>query len=194
MSLLYSGGKYQFSAKGDRRTSMTKINKIVNNDKKADVNMFIRGFIAPIGNIHFDREVSLNELIASYVKKSTLCKLDEGTDDLGNAYLSVAILLAFVERISTPIKKPSSIDEILDTGYFATEDMIAECVGIIAKSIFEDDSERADEYFNYLAVLTKESLEEDGFDFSDNCSEPDEPDTMSESDNEIVPKDWATPV
>lgn len=159
---------------------MTHINKLIKNGMKADTNMFFRNIVSSIGNINLDRDASVNEIIASYVKESTLCKLDESTDALGNAYLSVAILLAFIERISSPLKKPSSIEDILDDDDLTMEDRIAECTGIVAKSIFEGHEERTDKYLMYMAVLVKLWLKEEDCDFSDE-------DTSSEDDDILEP-------
>ena len=181
---------------------MTRINKIIKNGMKADMNMFFRNIISPVGYINLDRDASVNEIIASYLKESTLCKLDEDTDNLGNAYLSVAILLAFIERISSPFKKPSSIEEILDNEDFTMEDRIAECTGIVAKSIYEGNEANADYHLVSIAVLVKHWLEEEGYDFSDDdiltAPSEEEKAVLSEqrikANEEPIPKDWAVPV
>ena len=176
---------------------MLKINKIVKADNKLKANMFFRNLVSPIGALHFDREASVNELIAHYAKESTLCKIEEDMDDIGNAYLSVALLLAFIERITSPSAKPSTIEEILDTEDSAVEDMIAECVGIIARDIFEGHQERADKYLIYLAIFVKMLLEEEGYDFHADNDESDEPDLSDyepEVNEEPVPEEEATPV
>lgn len=176
---------------------MLKINKIVKADNKLKANMLFRNLVSPIGSLHFDREASVNELIAHYAKESALCKIEEDMDDIENAYLSVALLLAFIERITSPLTKPSTIEKILDTEDSTLEDMIAECVGIIAKSIFEGDDERADEYLLYLVALIKTSLQEEGYDFHADNDESDEPDLSDyepEVNEEPVPEEEATPV
>lgn len=176
---------------------MLKINKIVKADNKLKANMLFRNLVSPIGALHFDREASVNELIAHYAKESALCKIEKDMDDIENAYLSVALLLAFIERITSPLKKPSTIEKILDTEDSTVEDMIAECVGIIAKSIFEGDDERADEYLVYLVALIKTSLQEEGYDFHADNDESDEPDLSDyepEVNEEPVPEEEATPV
>lgn len=160
---------------------MLKINKVVKNGMKPNTNMFFQSIASFIGNINFDRNVSVNELIAFYVKKSTLLKMEDDTDEIGNAYLSVAILLAFIERLSTPFKKLSSVNAILSNENFNTEDMIAECTGILAKSMFEGNEEHADESLASMAELVKKLLQEE----EDDCSEfdeSDEPDTLLESE------------
>ena len=174
---------------------MLKINKIVKADNKLKANMLFRNLVSPIGALHFDREASVNELIAHYAKESALCKIEEDMDDIENAYLSVALLLAFIERITSPLTKPSTIEKILDTEDSTLEDMIAECVGIIAKSIFEGDDERADEYLLYLVALIKTSLQEEGYDFhadNDESDEPDLSDYESEVNEEPVPEEEAS--
>ena len=165
---------------------MIKINKLIKKCMKEDTNMFFRDIVSAIGNINFDRDASVNEIIASYVKESTLCKLDASTDALGNAYLSVAILLAFMERISSPVEKPSSIEEILDNEDFTMEDRIAECTGIVAKSIFEGNEASADYHLLSIAVLVKHWLEEEDCDYSDeDTSSEDEVISESMSETEI---------
>ena len=185
------------------------INKVVKGKMKTNTNMFFQNTARFIGNINFGREASVNELISFYVIKATLLKLDDDTEEIGNAYLSVAILLAFIERISTPLPKPSSIDEILKNEDFNIEDKIVECTGFLAKSMFEGNEDCADECLVCMAVLVKQLLQEDYGDNPDDCSEPDdsdEPDTLSESEKakltehrlkaneEPIPKEWATPV
>ena len=184
---------------------MLKINKVVKSEMKPYTNMFFQSIASFIGNINCDRNVSINELIAFYVKEATLLKMDDDTDEIGNAYLSVAILLAFIERLSTPFRKLSSVNAILSNEDFNTEDMIAECTGILAKSMFEGNEERADECLASMAELVKKLLQEE----EDDCSEfdeSDEPDTLSESEeaklaelrrkvnDEPIPKEWATPI
>jgi hypothetical protein len=181
---------------GQKGATMLKINKLIKNGMKSDMNMFFRNIVSPIGNINLDRDASVNEIIASYVKESTLCKLDESTDALGNAYLSVAILLAFIERISSPLKKPSSIKEILDDDDLTMEDWIAECTGIVAKSIFEGYEERADKYLLYIAVLVKHWLEEEDCDFSDEDASSEDDDILeplSETENAADSEQVAKP-
>ena len=175
---------------------MSKIFKIIKRNEKQNVNNFFRSVIETIGYLNLGREASLNEMIASYVKESTLCKLDSETDDIGNAYLSVAILLAFIERISSPVRKPSSVEQIVNSEKYTIEDMIAECTGIVAQSTFEGREDRADEYLLYMAVLTKMLLEEEGIDFSDDdpSSDDDIEDTQSETEEEPVPEEIAVPV
>lgn len=59
--------------------------------------------------------------------------------------------------------------------------MIAECTGILAKSMFEGNEERADESLASMAELVKKLLQEE----EDDCSEfdeSDEPDTLLESE------------
>ncbi len=186
---------------GQKGATMLKINKLIKNGMKSDMNMFFRNIVSPIGNINLDRDASVNEIIASYVKESTLCKLDESTDALGNAYLSVAILLAFIERISSPLKKPSSIEEILDDDDLTMEDRIAECTGIVAKSIFEGYEERTDKYLVYMAVLVKLWLKEEDSDFSDeeaSSADDDISEPLSETENaadsELVAKPDEEPI
>ena len=68
---------------------------------------------------------------------------------------------------------------------------------IIAKSIFEGDDERADEYLLYLVALIKTSLQEEGYDFHADNDESDEPDLSDyepEVNEEPVPEEEATPV
>ena len=166
---------------------MLKINKVVKDTMKAETNMFFQDIVKSIGHIRIDREVSVNELIAFYVKESAVCKMDAATDEIGNAYLCVATLLAFIERISTPFKKPTSFDEILKNKEFNTEDMIAECTGIFAKSLFEGNSKRADQSLIQMAVLVKKLIEEDYDDIPDGPPEPDEPeffDSWTESEDQ----------
>lgn len=167
---------------------MLEVNKIVKNDMKNKTNQFFQNVAFFLGNIDFDHGISVNELIAHYVRESTIFKMDPITNNLGDAYLSAAILMAFFERITTPFRKPSSIQEILDTKDFTTEDMIAECTGIIAKDIFEGNSERADEYLVYLAFLVKVLLEEEGYCDSDDGSESNVPDSLSEEAKDILAK------
>ena len=176
---------------------MLKINKVVKADNKLKANMLFHGLVSPIGGLHFDREASVNELIAHYAKESALCNRESTGDGIANAFLSVALLLAFIERITSPSIKPSSVKEILDTEDFTIEDMIAECVGITAKSIFEGDDERADEYLVYLVALIKTSLQEEGYDFhadNDESDEPDLSDYESEVNEEPVPEEEASPI
>lgn len=181
---------------GQKGATMLKINKLIKNGMKSDMNMFFRNIVSPIGNINLDRDASVNEIIASYVKESTLCKLDKSTDALGNAYLSVAILLAFIERISSPLKKPSSIEEILDDDDLTMEDRIAECTGIVAKSIFEGYEERTDKYLVYMAVLVKLWLKEEDSDFSDeeaSSADDDISEPLSETENAADSEQVAKP-
>lgn len=175
---------------------MLKTYKVINKNEKLNVNEFFRSIVEPIGHLNLGCEASLNEIIASYVKESTLYKMDETTENLGNAFLSVAILLAFIERISSPVRKPSSVEQIVNSEKYTIEDMIAECTGIVAQSTFEGREDRADEYLLYMAVLTKMLLEEEGFDFSDDdpSSDDDIEDTQSETEEEPVPEEIAVPV
>lgn len=175
---------------------MSNIYKVIKRNEKQNVNNFFRSVIETIGYLNLGREASVNEIITSYVKESTLYKMDETTDDLSNAFLSVAILLAFIERISSPVRKPSSIEEILEDEESSLEDMVAECAGIVAQSIFEGYDDRADEYLVCMAVLTTKLLEEEGFDFSeeDPSSDDDIEDTQSETEEEPVPEEIAVPV
>ncbi len=176
---------------------MLKINKVVKSDIKNNANMLFKNLASPIGVLHFDREASANELIAHYAKESALCKIEDDMEDAGNAYLSVALLLAFIERITSPSAKPSTIEEILDTEDATSEDMIAECVGIIARDIFEGRQDHADKYFIYLAVFVKMLLQEEGYDFPDDNDGPDEPDFSeyeTEDNEKSVPEEKATPV
>ncbi len=167
---------------------MLKVNNVVKRNMKNETNQFFQTMAYFLGNINFGHETSVNELIALYVRKSTIVKTNPATDDLGNAYLSAAILIAFFERITTPFCKPSSIQEILDTEEFTTGDMIAECTGIVAKEIFECNSERADEYLLYLALLVKVLLEEEDCCNPNDASGSDVPDTLSEAAKDILAK------
>lgn len=188
---------------------MIKIENVVKDEMKIETNMFFQYVVATIGHIDLDREASVNELIANYVKESTMYKLNPATDDIGNAYLSVAILLAFIERITTPSKKPSSVDEILNNEDFNTEDMIAECTGLFVKSFFECPEKNADVYLACMVALVKKLLQEEDDEIPDDCSDPDNSDAsepLSEEERaalseqrirlneEPVPKEWATPV
>ena len=175
---------------------MSNIYKVIKRNEKSNINNFFHGIVGTIGYLNLGREASVNEIITSYVKESTLYKMDETTDDLGNAFLSFAILLAFIERISSPMRKPSSVEQIVNSEKYTIEDMIAECTGIVAQSTFEGREDRADEYLLYMAVLTKRLLEEEGFDFSDDdpSSDDDIEDTQSETEEEPVPEEIAVPV
>ncbi len=188
---------------------MLKIKNVVKDEMKIKTNMFFQDVVAAIGHIDLYREASVNELIANYVKESAMYKMNPATDDIGNAYLNVATLLAFIERITTPSKKPSSIDEILSNENFNTADRIAECTGLFAKSVFECHEKKADVYLAYMAVLVKKLLQEEDDEISDDCSDPDNSDAseqLSEEERaalaeqkirlneEPVPKEWAIPV
>ena len=154
---------------------MTKLNKIINADKKTDVNMFFKNLVGgAIGNPDCDNNVPLNDLITRYVVDSALGVADGCPEDLTNTDIAVAVLLAFLERISTSESKPSSIDEILNTDGYTIKDMIAECTGIIAESMFNGYHERADRYLAYLVAFVKMLLKDEGYEYANDCSESDE--------------------
>ena len=109
--------------------------------------------------------------------------------------------------MTTPLRKPLSIDEILNNEDFNIEDMIAECTGLLAKCMFEGHEDRADEYLAYLAALVKALLQEENEVVSDDCS-ADNPNISEvravakkalaerrrKANEEPIPKEWATPV
>ena len=115
---------------------MTKINNVIKANKKFETFMFIQRTVNLIGKLHFNNEVSSNELITFYVKKAICSRQEDGTGKLCRAYLSIAILLAFLNRLTSPFRTPSSIDELLDMENLSLEDLVAENVGLIAKAFF----------------------------------------------------------
>ncbi len=152
-----------------------KINNIVKESKKFKTNVFIQNAIRNISKMHFaDENTSSNELIALYVKKAICSKEDDNTGEHFNSYFNVAILLAFVDRLTTPFRTPSSIDELIDSDCFTDEDVIAECVGLIAQAIFEEDSEeKIAEYASCMYDYATALLEYEGYETSDEFVKPD---------------------
>ena len=49
---------------------MSKIEKIFKNSKKAETFLFVQKMANSIGKLHFDNDVTSNELIALYIKKA----------------------------------------------------------------------------------------------------------------------------
>lgn len=175
---------------------MTKINNVIKANKKFETFMFIQRTVNLIGRLHFNNEVSSSELITFYVKKAICSREEDGSGTLCRAYLSVAILLAFLNRLTSPFRTPSSIDEMLDMENLSLEDLVAESVGLIAKASFEGDEEKIEEYSEFMYDFADELLEE-AFSVSEPLSDAEKA-AISEqrlkANEEPVPADWAAPV
>lgn len=168
-----------------------KLNNVIKENKKFKTNVFVQNVIKGISKMHFANEnISSNNLIALYVEKAIRSKVKDNAGGLFNAYFSVAILLAFIDRLTTPFRTPSSIDEIFDYRV-AGEDVVAECVGLIAQAIFEEDSEeKIAEYASCMYDYAEALLDVQEYENPDAWTEPDdpEPDTFNprtESDKPI---------
>lgn len=186
---------------------MSKIEKIFKNSKKAETFLFVQKMANSIGKLHFDNDVTSNELIALYIKKAICSYAEDETGRLCRAYLNIAILLAFLNRMTTPFYTPSSIDELLDMENMTLEDMVAESVGLIAKAIFEDDSEKIEEYGHWMYEFADELLADEEWDYPDDdpssgdgaISEPDSDAITSteqqlKANEEPVPEEIEVPV
>ena len=165
---------------------MLKLNNVIKESKKAAVFMFILNTINAIGKIHFDNDdFSINDLISHYAKEAFIARFEDDID-LFSAYINVALLLAFLYRMSTPFSTASSIDDILDNDMLSENDIIADCIGLMSKSVFEDDPENYETCASFLIDCIKESLEEDGYEFLDDSSEQAEPESSETSGQNTI--------
>ncbi len=151
---------------------MTRINNIVKEGKKFKAHMFFRHAVESISKIYLeDTDASLNELIAFYVKEAICSKGLDNDQRLLDGYMNVAILLAFVNRITTPFSTPSSLEELFNNENLTSEDIIAECVGLLVKAIFEDNPESIKKYSSCLYEYTEKLLDEEDIAVSDDSPE-----------------------
>ncbi len=151
---------------------MTRINNIVKESKKFKAHMFFHNAVESISKIYLeDAGASLNELIAFYVKKAICSKGLDNDQHLLDGYMNIAILLAFVNRITTPFSPPSSLEELFSIDDLTNEDIIAECVGLLVKAIFEENPENIEEYSSCLYDYAEELLDEEDIAVSDDSPE-----------------------
>ncbi len=115
----------------------------------------------------------MNDLIAYYVKEAIYSKAFDEDEKLLNGYMNVAILLAFINRITTPFSTPSTLQELFNDENLTNEDIIAECVGLMAKDFFERNSKNIEEYSSCIYEYVEKLMAEEDIDIS----EPDVSDT-----------------
>lgn len=159
-----------------------KLLNIVKETKKFHAFMFIQNTIKKISKMHFaDEKVTPNDLIAFYVKEAMNVRFEDEDMDLYDAYIGVATLLAFINRMTTPYDTPLSMDEVFEIKNLTDNDILAECVGLMVKAAFENKPEELDEYSNCLMDLIEDYLPSD-----DPDDQSDTPDHEPEENKETI--------
>ena len=154
-----------------------KINNLIKAKNKFRTFLFIQNIIEKISKIHFaDEEVSSNDLIAFYAKEAIIARFEDDGKDLFDAYISVAMLLALINRMTTPFESPSSMDEVFEIEGITDNDILAECVSLMIKASFEKNQEEFDNYASQLIDLVEDSLSSE-----DPCGSDDQSDRQTMS-------------
>ena len=134
------------------------LDNLIKEKKKLITSLFFYNIIRTIGKLHFtDKEVSVNKLIAYYVKEA----YNRMGDDNSESYFAVAILLASVMRMTDPLPD-TTMDRVLESDDLTDDDRISVCAGFIAKANYENDESLEDDYMKTLFDLLEDySLPED---------------------------------
>ena len=134
------------------------IDNIIKRKNKLITSLFFYNIIRTIGKLHFtDKEVSVNKLIAYYVKEA----YNRMGDDNSESYFAVAMLLASVMRMTDPLPD-TTMDRVLESDDLTDDDRISVCAGFIAKANYENDESLEDDYMKTLFDLLEDySLPED---------------------------------
>lgn len=134
------------------------LDNLIKEKKKLITSLFFYNIIRTIGKLHFtDKEVSVNKLIAYYVKEA----YNRMGDDNSESYFAVAMLLASVMRMTDPLPD-TTMDRVLESDDLTDDDRISVCAGFIAKANYENDESLEDDYMKTLFDLLEDySLPED---------------------------------
>ena len=158
-----------------------KIKNLIKENKKFYTFMFFQHIIENISKMHFDEEeVTSNDLIAFYAKEAIIAMFEENDEVLFDTYIDVATLLALINSMTTPFGSPSSMDEVYKIKGLTDNDIIAECVGLMARASFEKNMEEFNVYSRRLIDLVLDSLPAD-----DTCDPDNRSDTTDETKDNI---------